>query len=150
MSNRKYGPVLLLIFLLLFLPACTQSSSISSQDFPIGSLWEVPVDDSGEVDWWYASSVASEQHTGYTLAGENLEDYAFEDVISSEGNQQSDVQVAIRSMVEDDENPVVALIGATTNEVTIRAASLVNFFNVINSNQKQNAEGVTNYKNFSI
>jgi ABC-type branched-subunit amino acid transport system substrate-binding protein len=88
------------------------------------------VEENGKANWESASPIAQEQHTGYAQAGETLEDYGYRDIVSSEGNQQDDVQVAVREMVEDRSDPVVAMIGATTNEATMRAASLVNFFNV--------------------
>ncbi|OQY36229.1 MAG: hypothetical protein B6243_03695 [Anaerolineaceae bacterium 4572_5.2] len=130
MLKHKKAIIFCATVLLLFLSACAQSNSVSSQNFPIGGLWEVPVEDNGEANWGYASSIANEQHAGYTLARENLEDNSFQDIISGESNQQGEIQVAIREMVEDEEKPVVAVIGATTNEATMRAASLVNFFNV--------------------
>jgi ABC-type branched-subunit amino acid transport system substrate-binding protein len=115
---------------ILSLTGCAQSESVFSSKLPLGSMWEVFVEDDGEVDWDSASPVAQEQHAGYTLAGETLDNYAYNDIYSSEGNQQDDVQIAIREMVENEDDPVVAVIGATTNEATMRAASLVNFFNV--------------------
>jgi hypothetical protein len=45
-----------------------------------------------------------------------------------ESAQSDEVQVAVRELVEDEK--VLALVGATSNEATMRAASLVNFFNL--------------------
>jgi hypothetical protein len=126
----KISPIILTIFSTILLAGCARSVSNSGTDVSVGTLWEVPVDDRGMVSWDNASPVAQEQYTGYTLAGENLSEYPFTDIISAEGNQQDDVQIAIRGMVEENENPIAALIGATTNEATMRASSLVNFFNV--------------------
>lgn len=112
------------------LTGCAQPEGLFSSRLPLGTLWEVQVEENGKVNWESASPVAQEQYAGYSLAGETLEDYGYRDIVSSEGNMQDDVQVAIREMVEDRGDPVVAVIGATTNEATMRAASLVNFFNV--------------------
>ncbi len=74
-----------------------------------------------------ANPVALEQQAGYELSlQEGAGGYRL--VQTAEGNRQGDVQTAIRSMVE--EESVVAVVGATTNEATVRAATLVNFFNV--------------------
>lgn len=130
MSNKKHGQFLFLLFLTLFLSSCVRANNTFNRSFPVGSLWKVPVDEDGEANWEYASSVASEQRTGYALAGQNLENYLLQDVVAGESSQEGDIQVAIRAMVEDEKDPVVAVMGATTNEATMRAASLVNFFNV--------------------
>lgn len=129
-KKQNISPIVLTLFFIILLTGCAGSLSDSGGEVTVGSLWEVPVDERGVVSWDYASPVAQEQHTGYTLAGENLSEYPFTDIFSAEGNQQDDVQIAVRGMVEENENPIAALIGATTNEATMRAASLVNFFNV--------------------
>jgi ABC-type branched-subunit amino acid transport system substrate-binding protein len=114
----------------ILLTGCARSDGVSSGAIPLGNLWEVFVDENGDVDWETASPIAKEQLAGYTFARENIKDYPYNDVVSSEGNRQDDVQVAIRSMVENSENPVAAVIGASSNDATMRVASLVNFFNV--------------------
>ena len=129
-SKTITASTLIGLLLTIALAGCAQSENIFSGKVPLGSIWDVVVDDRGEPNWDSASPIALEQHDGYALARESLENYPYEDVVVSEGNQQDDVQIAIRRMVEDPDNPVMGLIGATTNEGTMRAASLVNFFNV--------------------
>jgi len=116
--------------LLLVLPlvGCSRSGGILSKDYPVGTVWQVPVNERGEADWFSASSIASEQHTGYTLASDSLEAIDLQDSVAGEGNLRDEVQVAIRNMVEEEE--VVAVVGATTNQGSMRVASLVNFFSV--------------------
>jgi len=129
--QRKEQTIFFLIILLpVLLSGCAQPGGISDQQTPIGSIWEVPADDRGTYNWEFAPPIAQEQYAGYTLAAQNLKDYSFTDILASEGNQTDDVQIAIRGMVEDPENPIAAVIGGTSNEATMRAASLVNFFNV--------------------
>jgi ABC-type branched-subunit amino acid transport system substrate-binding protein len=128
--KRNISPILFPALIISLLTGCAGTKSSLGGEVTIGSLWEVPVDERGKVGWDYASTVAQEQHTGYRLAGESLSEDPYSDIFSGEGNQQDDVQIAIRGMVEDPDHPVAILIGATTNEATMRAASLVNFFNV--------------------
>jgi ABC-type branched-subunit amino acid transport system substrate-binding protein len=74
-----------------------------------------------------ADALAMEQQTGFLLGlkdGTN----GFKLVQKNEGDQEDDVQTAIRDMVEEDQ--IVALLGGTSNEATMRSASLTNFFNV--------------------
>jgi ABC-type branched-subunit amino acid transport system substrate-binding protein len=128
-STSSLRLLVLGLFASLFLVGCAPPENIFDRDLPLGSIWSVQVEENGKVNWGSASGIAQEQHVGYDLAGETLED-RYREIVSSEGNQQDDVQVAVREMVEDSRNPVVAVVGATTNEATMRAASLVNFFNV--------------------
>jgi ABC-type branched-subunit amino acid transport system substrate-binding protein len=72
-------------------------------------------------------TLASEQQIGYELGLKNGNS-GFKLVQKTEGDLEDDVQTAIRDMVEG--NQIVALLGGTSNEATMRAASLTNFFNV--------------------
>ena|GEM_PF-1907847 len=74
-----------------------------------------------------AETLASEQQIGYELGLKNGNS-GFKLVQKTEGDLEDDVQTAIRDMVEG--NQIVALLGGTSNEATMRAASLTNFFNV--------------------
>jgi ABC-type branched-subunit amino acid transport system substrate-binding protein len=72
-------------------------------------------------------SLGQEQNIAYEFFitdGEDVSKFASR----SESAQSDEVQVAVRELVEDDK--VLALVGATSNEATMRAASLVNFFNL--------------------
>jgi ABC-type branched-subunit amino acid transport system substrate-binding protein len=71
--------------------------------------------------------LGQEQKTAYELVkadGVPVSQFASK----NESAQSDEVQVAVRELVEDDK--VLALVGATSNEATMRAASLVNFFNL--------------------
>jgi ABC-type branched-subunit amino acid transport system substrate-binding protein len=125
--NRFFQVFVLLLGLTL--AACGPAAATSNT--PIGSLWDVTVL-KGKVDWAAASNLAQEQHTGFTLANKTAK---FDEVIFSEGNRQDDVQAAVRAMVEGrtetpKSDPVLGMLGATSNQATARAASLANFFNV--------------------
>jgi ABC-type branched-subunit amino acid transport system substrate-binding protein len=73
------------------------------------------------------NSLATEQQTGYDLGLQN-ETYEVQLIQAGEGDLKDEVQLAIRSLVEKDR--VMAIVGGTSNEATMRAASLVNFFNI--------------------
>ena len=134
MFYKKNGSLVLLTFLML-LSACSRADDTVKPIYPLGSLWEVSLDDEGEADWETASALAKEQHMGFALAN-NTE--IFSEVIFPEGNRQDDVQTAVRKMVEGQaegpasgaSDPVLTMLGATSNEASTRAAALANFFNV--------------------
>ena len=111
---------------LLMLSACAAASGIGT-DFNLGGIWDVP-EDNGVLIWEDAAVVATEQHDGFILARNAVTELDLTEISSGEGNRQDDIQVAIRDMAENEN--VVALIGATTNEASMRSASLANFFNV--------------------
>jgi len=74
-------------------------------------------------------ALGAEQKTGYDLfeSGRNNElRFSYE----SESALPDEVQVTVRGLVEDNSQPVVALVGATTNAGTTRMAALANFFNL--------------------
>jgi ABC-type branched-subunit amino acid transport system substrate-binding protein len=117
---------LLLVFILA---ACGPAAATSNT--PIGVLWDVSVSD-GKVDWASASNLVQEQHTGLELANKTAK---FDEVVFPEGNRLDEVQAAVRAMVEGrtespKSDPVFAMLGATTNQSTTRAAALANFFNI--------------------
>jgi len=116
--------------LMALLSGCASSVNIFDQPIPIGSIWEAVADDRGDINWSSAPPIAQEQNAGYALGRKTLNDDFLQDVVATEGNRQDDVQVAIRGMVENKDHPIAAVLGATTNEATMRAAALVNFFNV--------------------
>jgi len=129
-KNAPQKIVRLFFLLALFsLSACARSTS-TALNYPIGSVWNVPVED-GEVDWEAASVLAQEQHAGFLMANEAVDFNAY---TFGEGNQKDDVQTAVRSMVEGQaegaDDPVAAILGATSNEATTRTVALANFFNV--------------------
>jgi len=71
--------------------------------------------------------IASEQQSGYDQAAKALEmDYPT--IQASEGVGADDVQIAVRTLVEEDD--VTAIVGSSSNEATMKAVSLVNFFQV--------------------
>jgi ABC-type branched-subunit amino acid transport system substrate-binding protein len=105
-----------------------QATLLTGLTLPIGSLWKAPVSTNGSLDWESASPAAVEQHTGYLLARQSITGTTFADKEYSEGNQQDDIQMNMRKMVETDR--VVAVVGTSTNTSTMRAASLVNFFSL--------------------
>ncbi len=113
--------------ILLFLSGCKRSETAQ---VPVGGLWEANAS-KGEIDWKTASLLAQEQYAGFDLANESA---GFTAYSFGEGNRQDDVQMAVRNMVEGQEDPkvdpVLAIMGGTTNEATTRAAALANFFNV--------------------
>ena len=118
---------IVILFIAAFLLAGCRSKEVKLS-YPIGGVWNVPVEE-GEADWDAASVLAQEQHTGFSLANE---DVSFDVYTFGEGNQQDDVQTAVRSMVEGQaegaNDPVAAILGATSNEATTRTVALANFF----------------------
>ena len=126
---KSIGQIALLGFLLAGLSACSSNAS-ANLSYPIGGVWDVPVEE-GEADWEAASVLAQEQHAGFSLANEDI---GFDAHTFGEGNQQDDVQTAVRSMVEGQaegmSDPVAAILGATSNEATTRTVALANFFQV--------------------
>jgi ABC-type branched-subunit amino acid transport system substrate-binding protein len=126
-KHNHFGFTYILLSVLL-LSACQAAVTTNS---PIGSLWDVTVEN-GKVDWSTASNLAQQQHTGFELANKTAK---FDEVIFSEGNRLDEVQAAVRAMVEGQtesprSDPVLGILGATSNQATARAASLANFFNV--------------------
>ena len=117
----------LVLTLILLLSGCKRSESAK---LPVGGLWEASANN-GEIDWKTASLLAQEQYAGFEMANE---DTGFAEYSFAEGNRKDDVQMVVRTMVEGQQDPktepVVAILGGTTNEATTRAASLANFFNV--------------------
>jgi ABC-type branched-subunit amino acid transport system substrate-binding protein len=71
--------------------------------------------------------IAAEQLQGYQQA-EKAEASDLEWEYVNEGIQQDDLQTAVRQLIET--NQVLIFAGATSNESTMRAAALANFFNV--------------------
>ncbi len=126
-SGRKQFIALFALILLLLLPACSGDTPTFGNKFNLGSIWDVPTEE-GVAIWDNATEIAVEQHSGYLLGEESLSKTQFTEIASGEGNREDDIQVMIRDMVEEEE--IVALVGATTNEASMRAASLANFFNV--------------------
>ena len=127
--TRMYLNLAGLVCLSLVISACGSVSL--SKNKPIGGLWDVTLTD-GTVNWTSASELVQEQHDGFELANQ---DAKFDEVNLSEGSNQDDVQLAVRKLVEGQtenpkSDPVLAMIGATTNQATARAAALANFFNV--------------------
>lgn len=113
-----------LIFLGLLVVCCTAGCAKKAVDKQAVGVLSSSADSQENLD---ADAIAVEQQAGYTLSMEEV-DGEYRLVQTVEGNRQGDVQTAVRSMVE--EESVVAVVGATTNEATVRAATLVNFFNV--------------------
>lgn len=114
----------ILVFLLL---ACSRTKTVPQ--ITVGGVWEAP-GTTGEIDWAKASLLAEEQHAGFELANE---DAGFSEISFAEGNRKDEVQTAIRKLVEGqgaDIEPVMAILGATTNEATTRSVALANFFQV--------------------
>jgi ABC-type branched-subunit amino acid transport system substrate-binding protein len=112
--------VLMVLTVLLCLTGCSQ---IVTGKSPVGILSSNPPEKTALL----VVPVADEQQAGYKLGiQEGAGGYKL--VQANEGNLKDDVQIAVRAMVEDEK--VVALIGATSNEATMHASSLVNFFNV--------------------
>jgi ABC-type branched-subunit amino acid transport system substrate-binding protein len=112
--------LLLSLSCLVGLSAC---AGISNSTLSIGALSNGVNSDGGKL----TSPVAEEQENGYQ-AGLRSQGNQLVLKSAAEGNQEGDVQVAIRQMAEQEK--VVAISGATSNEASVRAAGLVNFFNV--------------------
>jgi ABC-type branched-subunit amino acid transport system substrate-binding protein len=74
-----------------------------------------------------APSIAAEQMAGYQLKQDTL---GFTLTSSTESVLQDEIQKSVRGMVENKKAPVIAIVGATSNQATTRSAALVNFFNV--------------------
>jgi ABC-type branched-subunit amino acid transport system substrate-binding protein len=117
---------LLGLLLAISLSGCARTQTLLNPDLPVGTIWQVPVDERGEADWVAASAMAREQFSGYVMASDATGEITIQDVLAGEGNQQDELQVSVRNMVEDDR--IVTLVGATSNQASTRAAALVNFF----------------------
>ncbi|MCP4142912.1 MAG: hypothetical protein GY755_21930 [Chloroflexi bacterium] len=127
--KHKYLRITILVLIAgLALTSCRSKETKLS--YPIGSVWNVSVEED-KVDWEAASALAQEQYAGFSLANEEA---AFDVYTFGEGDKKDDVQAAVRSMVEGQAqnkiDPVAAILGATSNEATTRAAALANFFHV--------------------
>lgn len=120
-SKRSFTLLVLTGLTVLFLIAGCKGGPGS---LLVGVLSSLPSKDATETG---TSSLADEQQNGYDR-GLKKEVNRYHLTQASEGNQNDDVQSAVRKMIEEDE--VAALLGATTDEATRRAASLANFFNV--------------------
>lgn len=108
----------------LLVVCCTAGCAKKAADMQAVGVLSSSADSQEILD---ADAIAVEQQAGYALSMEEG-DGGYRLVQTVEGNRQGDVQTAVRSMVE--EESVLAVVGATTNEATVRAATLVNFFNV--------------------
>lgn len=71
--------------------------------------------------------VGEEQRTGYAVSGNELTPTLN---FQPESAQQDELQMTVRSMVEGKEQFMLGLVGATSNEATLRIAALSNFFNI--------------------
>ena len=122
----RSGLVVLVIFITL--TGCTvKANLLTGLTLPIGSLWKAPVLGSA-ISWDTASPAVIEQHSGYLLAQQAVTEVKLDDREYSEGSQQDDIQMNLRKMAETDH--IFAMVGASTDASTMRAASLVNFFNI--------------------
>jgi ABC-type branched-subunit amino acid transport system substrate-binding protein len=120
-----------LLCLLTLFPISACRPNTLTTNIPIAGLWNVTVQN-GQPDWTTASVLAQEEHSGFELANQTT---GFKEFDFSEGNRQDDVQVAVRKMVEGQTDspkvdPVLALVGATSDEGTARATALSNFFDL--------------------
>jgi ABC-type branched-subunit amino acid transport system substrate-binding protein len=106
---------------------CKTQGGLLSAPLALGSLWLVPSNES-ELSWDLAAPLAAEGHQGVILSAEQIPNYVFIEKAASEGEQNDDLQEAVRHLIEQDE--VIAILGATSNDATMRTAALVNFFNV--------------------
>jgi ABC-type branched-subunit amino acid transport system substrate-binding protein len=118
-SLKRYLAGLFLIIVMLALSGCRTIrvnsvigvlSAVNAENLPAGVL-----------------ILGAEQQTGY-LQAESGSAASLPFIYRAESVQTDEIQVAVREMAEKDK--VLAVIGATSNEVTMRTASLVNFFNL--------------------
>ena len=76
-------------------------------------------------------SSAAKQDSGYQHAEAEAQQYPFLKMdYQPENNPQEEIAVTVRRLVESKDQPVIALLGATSNESSMRLASLSNFFNL--------------------
>lgn len=122
-SNTTRVCVQLLVSL-VFLTCLTACSKTINKAPGIGII-SAALDQNNQV---LADPVALEQQSGYALAIDGSTDGNPAIIQVGEGNLQDDVQVAVRSLVEEQE--AGSIIGATTNEATMKSTALVNFFNI--------------------
>ncbi len=112
--------IIAISILCTILSGCGTATSISPS---IGVLSDIGSDGSRP------TGIALEQKNGYG-AGLKAADVQFAFEAIDEGAPQSDIQRTFRAMVQNQETPMVALLGGTSNSATSRAAALANFFNV--------------------
>lgn len=105
---------------LLFLSGCGKSVSGSTS---VGVLSDIAADVKP------VAGIALEQKNGYDAGFKNAGvKFALANI--NEGASQGDIQSIIRNKVEDTQSPLIAMLGATSNNATSHAAALVNFFNI--------------------
>ena len=126
--------VLAAVFLALFLTGCGKAAT---PPVSISVLSGMPVQNPAAVSAGLPSAtpvvavagIALEQQNGYTL-GFNSAKVNFATTNLNENAGQGELQRSIRNLVEDPKSPLLAILGATSNNETSHAAALVNFFNV--------------------
>ncbi len=115
-SHAMFAKQVICAGLLFLLTAC---QSKTSQPMPVSIILSASQDTTG---------VADEQNSGYQLMSKAADFGIAFPTPQADASQPQDVQTMVRSMAEKDK--AVAIIGASSNDDTMRTAALVNFFNV--------------------
>jgi len=102
----------------LFLAACQAVTPFNAAGILVEETADVPN---------VGVTLVAEQTSGYQQAG-TAADFDLVLKYATEGSQEDDVQVAMRTLAEKEK--VLVVLGATSNEASMRAAALANFFNV--------------------
>ncbi len=126
MSDLKSRSKFHLVLLLLLLPALVGCGRIFKARSAVGVLSAAlpnVVSTNG------ISSIAQEQDAGYELLKDE-KDNRLTLNFSLENDPKNEIQVSVRNFAQDPSDPVIAILGATSNDATMQVAGLVNFFNI--------------------
>lgn len=126
MSQLRKGRILILL-LVFILPACASGKSASSQQCLPIRIGVVLADESQEN--------GREQKQGYEMAlaeinqAGGVQGCPVELIYKNEG-EQSDAETAQVAVLQLADENVLAILGGTTNDATLRAAAIANYFKV--------------------
>lgn len=115
----------MLIFTCLIIPALLAACAPAALPISLGVLSAVNSESLAPG----LLTVGVEQQQGYALFEKSLTPPTRLD-FHAESARQDELQVLVRSMVEDKSQAMLGVVGATSNESTLRAAALSNFFNI--------------------
>ena len=124
--HRSVRNVVSLILLLLLFPALAGCGNIFTSRSAVGVLSAASADNPVSTG---IGSIAREQNTGYEAAKADKGNHLTLDFVL-ENDPKNEIQVLVRNLAQDQQNPVVAILGGTSNDATMQIAGLVNFFNV--------------------
>ena len=121
-STNFYSFWLIIISMFFAISGCAKAGS---QSYAVGFLSNTAINGPASG----VTGIAVEQKSGYE-AGLEAASTTFETKNIIETAQQGDIQRTFRDLAEDPQAPLLAILGATSNNASSHAASLANFFNI--------------------